>query len=488
MEARRSGKTVEWSNGKPKWTKRDTFCGAVRRFFTTNSIIQTDPKIRCLRFDAVISSKLHIKKQTANVIAEIYRGKQPMPCGTSFACAFSRNSSHTPFIMSSGKHLFFAALMFALPFSLLAQKDAPIMLANPSFEDIPHIGLKGGGGPSGWFDCPSRAGESAPDVQPGFWNVTRPASHGSTYLGLVVRERESWEGVGQRLSQPLEINQCYEFSLDLCKSDTYLSLTNELSSTPVPFITPAKIIIWGGNGYCDKAEVLAQSTIITHTRWITYNFRLNPKKGNYSFIMIEAYYKTPVLFPYNGHVLVDNASPIKPVICGPEKMPESKPTPPVAAKTPPKTTPTTPKVTTTTTTKTTSKVEEKPVASIGKSSKKNVVYRLEKVYFDANKYEVRPESEAELTELFEFLRKRPDISIEVGGHTNNAMWPNEAFAMELSTNRAKAVADWLIKKGIPANRVLYKGYGWTKPILPNTTTEGRRKNQRVEATILNSNG
>ena len=60
--------------------------------------------------------------------------------------------------------------------------------------------------------------------------------------------------------------------------------------------------------------------------------------------------------------------------------------------------------------------------------------------------------------------------------------------MELSINRAKSVANWLVSKGIPANRVQYKGYGWTKPILPNTTADGRKKNQRVEATILNSNG
>ena len=117
-----------------------------------------------------------------------------------------------------------------------------------------------------------------------------------------------------------------------------------------------------------------------------------------------------------------------------------------------------------------------------------MVYRLEKVYFDASKYELKQESEPQLYELLNFLKKRPDVVIEVGGHTNNTMWPNDAQAMDLSTKRAKAVAEWLVSHGIPSGRVQYKGYGWTKPIMPNTTPEGRKKNQRVEATIISSNG
>lgn len=410
-----------------------------------------------------------------------------LPCGMAFVGCIRPLFIKT-YIMFSTRKLFQISLLFSLPLSLMAQKDAPILLSNPSFEDTPHRGEVGGSGPAGWFDCPSKAGESAPDVQPGCWHVNKPASHGATYVGMVVREKESWEGIGQRLSRPIEINQCYEFSLDLCKSDTYLSPTSA-TGPESPFTTPAKVIIWGGNGYCDKAEVLAQSTIVTHTRWITYNFHLEPKKGNYSFIMIEAYYKTPVLFPYNGHVLVDNASAIKPVFCNPEKMPEKKVSPPVAAKTPTKPPVTSPKVTGGPSTPAVVKKEEpKTEAPIGKSSKKNVVYRLEKVYFETNKFELHPESEPQLYELLEFLKKRTDVAIEVGGHTNNAMWPNDAFATELSTKRAKAVADWLVAHGVPSNRVLYKGYGWTKPIMPNTTAEGRKKNQRVEATIISSNG
>jgi outer membrane protein OmpA-like peptidoglycan-associated protein len=378
--------------------------------------------------------------------------------------------------------LSFLSALFALPYSLLAQKDIPILLTNPSFEDIPRSSST----PSGWFDC-GQMKDSPPDVQPGFWEVSTPPKHGSSYLGLVVRDNETWEAVGQRLSRPMEANQCYELSMDLSKAPKYLS-KSPLSADVVDFATPVIVRIYGGNGYCDKGELLAKSTIINHSRWVGYNFRLSPTKSNYSFILIEAYFKTPVLFPYNGHVLIDNLTSIKPVVCGPDKMPDKKETPVVAGVTPPKKNTGNPPKSSTTTNSTNSKIEETPMVAIGKNAKKNVVYRLEKVYFEANKYELKPESEAQLAELLAFLRKRTDIVIEVGGHTNNQMWPNDAFALELSTNRAKSVANWLISNGIPSNRVQYKGYGWTKPILPNTTTEGRRKNQRVEATILNSNG
>jgi len=366
-------------------------------------------------------------------------------------------------------------------------KEAPILFNNPSFEGFP----KAGQTPAGWYDC-GPPGESAPDIQPGSFDVTRPASNGNSYLGLVVRETDTWESVAQRISRPLEINQCYEFSMDLCRSEIYVSPLAK-SATPGPrnFVAPCKIRIWGGMGYCDKAELLYESSLITHTRWISYNARVSPKKGSYTFILIEAYYKTPILFPENGNILLDNLSPIKKVVCGPDKMPDPKPK--LAVKGPATAKPATAKPTTTTPKPETG--VKKPVAQsttnekIERSNmKKGKVFRLEKVYFDANKYEVKPESETELTALFKFLNDNPDVMVEVGGHTNNKMWPNEEFANELSTNRAKAVADWLIEKGIATERVQYKGYGWKYPIEPNSTEAGKKKNQRVEVKILTING
>jgi len=54
----------------------------------------------------------------------------------------------------------------------------------------------------------------------------------------------------------------------------------------------------------------------------------------------------------------------------------------------------------------------------------------------------------------------------------------------LSTDRAKIVAEYLVDKGIPAERLTYKGYGKRKSIASNLTKEGRKKNQRVEIKIL----
>lgn len=374
----------------------------------------------------------------------------------------------------------------ALPLLTSAQtKEAPITFTNPSFEDFP----KAGEAPNGWYDC-GRPGETPPDVQPGSFSVTKTPSHGNTYLGLVVRDNETWEGVGQRLSRALEKDHCYEFTMDICRAELYLS-TSKLTGQEANYATPAKIRVYGGTGYCSKAELLYETPVVTNTRWLGHTFRVSPKGGNYQYIFFEAYYKTPVLFPYNGNILLDNASPIRTVVCGPDKMPEQKPTPPIAAA---KTVPNEkPKVTTQPRVDTPSKKPEpsKPVANAEierKTMAKGKVYRLEKVYFDTGKFELKPESEPELNKFLTFMKENPDVIVEVRGHTNNAMYPDSSAAYSLSTNRAKSVADWLVSKGVASSRVQYKGYGWKMPVEPNTTPEGRRKNQRVEVKILNMNG
>ncbi len=377
------------------------------------------------------------------------------------------------------------ASILALPWVAPAQqKEAPITLVNPSFEDLP----KAGAAPSGWFDC-GKTGETPPDVQPGSFSVTKPPSHGNSYLGLVVRDNETWEGVSQRLSRPLEKDHCYEFTMDVCRAELYLS-TSKLTGQEANYATPAKIRIYGGTGYCTKAELLYETAVITNTRWLGHTFRLSPKSGNYPYLFIEAYYKTPVLFPYNGNILLDNASSIRTVVCGPDKMPEQKKqSPPIAAaRSVPNDKPkvTAPRV------DTPAKKPEPTKPAVAemerKSMAKGKVYRLDKVYFDANQFELKTESEPELTKFFNFLKENPDVVVEVRGHTNNAMWPDSSFAYTLSTNRAKSVAEWLIEKGIEAGRIQYKGYGWKMPVEANTTPEGRKKNQRVEVKIVNMNG
>ena len=110
------------------------------------------------------------------------------------------------------------------------------------------------------------------------------------------------------------------------------------------------------------------------------------------------------------------------------------------------------------------------------------VIRMRRLNFETDSYTLLEESLPMLDELYDFMMENGAAAIEIGGHTNNQ--PSDAFADELSTNRAKAVSDYLTGKGIDPKRVVYKGYGKRYPLVPNTSAEGRRTNQRVEIKIL----
>lgn len=209
---------------------------------------------------------------------------------------------------------YFITLSFLLFFGqfVLAQNGV-IHLTNPSFEGTPGEGGNGNQLPDGWYDCGFK-GETPPDVHPkqgeGAFQVrTRPAD-GRTYIGLVVRENDTWEMVSQKLSQPMLHDTVYEFNISMCRSDLYMS-PSRVSNTPVNYATPAKLRIWGGNGYCDRKELLAESELIVNKDWMRYNFIFVPTE-NIKYLIFEAFYKTPTPFPYNGNVLIDDASDIVP--------------------------------------------------------------------------------------------------------------------------------------------------------------------------------
>lgn len=365
-----------------------------------------------------------------------------------------------------------------------AQESVVIKLVNPSFEDLP----KCCEAPTGWYNC-GDANETPPDIQPGTFQVSKAPSNGETYVGLVVRDNDTWEGIGQRISRPLEANKCYEFTLDVCRAELYLSFSRT-TGEQVNYVTPAKLRIWGGMGYCDKRELLYESSLITNNRWLTTTMRLSPKTDGLSFIFIEAYFKTPTLFPYNGNILIDNASAIREVPCAqkpavaalPTATPKTVPRQPtnVAVKPP------APKPRTDTTVKKPAPVPTVTTKMDRKNLKKGSIIRLNNIYFEADKFSITDRSIQSLEEVYEFLADNPDVSVEIGGHTNSR--PTDDFAVTLSTNRAKAVAEWLIAKGITAERVQFKGYGKKYPIESNYTEEGRSKNQRVEVKILSING
>ena len=106
---------------------------------------------------------------------------------------------------------------------------------------------------------------------------------------------------------------------------------------------------------------------------------------------------------------------------------------------------------------------------------------LKNVYFVVNASFIQEKSYADLDRLAVYLIKNSNLFVEVGGHTNGLC--DDAFCNQLSEKRAKSVRDYLVTKGVPVNRLSYKGYGKTQNIADNNTEDGRKLNQRVEITI-----
>jgi len=211
--------------------------------------------------------------------------------------------------MTNRTQIIIVFLLTIFAYQQAFSQDDIIRLQNPSFEDLPRAGKA----PRGWYDC-GFPGESPPDIQPDpTFDVNRAAYDGGTYVGMVVRDNDTWERISQRLSKPIKANQCYSFSLFLCRSQLYLS-RSQLTKQVANYVTPSKIIIWGGNDHCGKLERLGESDLVTSYEWVRQNFKFEPRQ-THTYILIEAFYKTPVLFPYNGNVLMDNASPISPIPC-----------------------------------------------------------------------------------------------------------------------------------------------------------------------------
>lgn len=190
-------------------------------------------------------------------------------------------------------------------FSLTLQGQKSINLKNPSFEDK----IKCCDPPIGWYNCgPSE--ESPTDVQPGMFQVTLPASDGSTYLGMVVRDNNTVEAVGQRLSEPLVAGKRYRLNVALARSEIYLSYSR-ITGKEANFATPVLLRVWGSSrGKCDKDEMLYQTPLITTTHWKDYELILEPQKANCTYLILEASYstQTPEALSYNGNLLLDNLS------------------------------------------------------------------------------------------------------------------------------------------------------------------------------------
>ncbi|SMO66388.1 WD40-like Beta Propeller Repeat [Saccharicrinis carchari] len=107
---------------------------------------------------------------------------------------------------------------------------------------------------------------------------------------------------------------------------------------------------------------------------------------------------------------------------------------------------------------------------------------VENILFNTGKATLLPQSFIELNKLARLLDENSDIRIEVSGHSDNM--GSAGLNKRLSRNRAESVWNYLRERGIDEARMLFKGYGFDKPIVSNDTAEGRAANRRVEIKVI----
>ena len=106
------------------------------------------------------------------------------------------------------------------------------------------------------------------------------------------------------------------------------------------------------------------------------------------------------------------------------------------------------------------------------------IVELKPVHFGFDKYDLTPTAKMNLDENLEVLNNRSDLSIIIQGNTDS-IGP-EAYNMTLSERRAQAVYDYLLSKGVSAERMQTVGYGASRPVAENSTREGRALNRRSD--------
>ncbi len=104
--------------------------------------------------------------------------------------------------------------------------------------------------------------------------------------------------------------------------------------------------------------------------------------------------------------------------------------------------------------------------------------RLNNIFFDFDKYDLKPESYPELDRVYKILAENPQYILHIEGHTDSI--GTDEYNLKLSQRRAESVRNYLIKKGLAKDRIVIFGYGFSMPLASNETEEGRALNRRVE--------
>jgi len=104
------------------------------------------------------------------------------------------------------------------------------------------------------------------------------------------------------------------------------------------------------------------------------------------------------------------------------------------------------------------------------------------VHFEVNKFELQKSDLNDLNKLVEKMKQNPKLRIELAAHCDNV--GDDAYNLRLSQQRANAVRDYLVSKGVQSDRLLAKGYGESQPIMSNDTEAGRANNRRTEVRVI----
>ncbi|MFL9485249.1 OmpA family protein [Chitinophagaceae bacterium LWZ2-11] len=111
----------------------------------------------------------------------------------------------------------------------------------------------------------------------------------------------------------------------------------------------------------------------------------------------------------------------------------------------------------------------------------NATFTLKNIVFEYKSFKLTDDAKVELQQILKILGENPSLKAQLNGYTDNIGVESENIV--LSYNRAKAIGDYLISKGIDAKRLQYKGFGSGNPVADNKTEEGRAKNRRTEFVI-----
>jgi outer membrane protein OmpA-like peptidoglycan-associated protein len=129
-------------------------------------------------------------------------------------------------------------------------------------------------------------------------------------------------------------------------------------------------------------------------------------------------------------------------------------------------------------------IPEEPTIEITEGDSVKMMHmELRDIFYEYNKSRLTEKSKIELDKYIQYFDEYPEMTVEIGSHTDSR--GSNAYNMKLSEQRAKAVVDYFVSKGVDANRLVWKGYGEEQLLIPNAKTEAEHQaNRRTVFRVL----